>query len=570
MTPPYLSTTRSLRTAMACVSVAAVVTACGADSDSGLNRVDAAQTPVMASTQTKMGDPQNWSVGTTTGNGDGYVFYGDNTYQWLDAACISDLRGASVQVATVAYQDIIGLTQLPGVGDCSAVRAALSNGDGDEQWRVVTTTDAGDGYVLYGNGTRQWLDAACVSRLRGAGATVQAVQWPEVSGQTQLPGVADCDAVAQNIDTDDGGNNGSGDPWQVVTTTRLGDGYVIYPNNTRQWLSAACISQLRAGTTLVRAVTWDDIKDIPQSEGIGECDAVARNATSGGTGDGTVCNKFSDGGFENGLGNWQSNGDISIVADAYNGAQAVNVSNGSFSYEIDTADVGTKVSFIGHYSGNGTGEPAYAGIDFLRDGMKIGGVASTLTPYPEGIQFGLDYSLFIRNATVPAEATSIRAWIYSEFAVTVDDLELRNADCANAPQIAGAFLTVPRAGCRLKERTEIDGRLVDTETPAGSVRLDLDRERGNFFVDGIQIANGARIRYFSRGDQGTIEPTPRLVFDGAAGGQRGSGFDAGFFFDEQFPQALTRLDFSRSALDYVPEGRDQIVSTFLSCYGDLP
>lgn len=477
MTSALSMTIRRIRAAMAGVFVAAVVTACGANSDNGLDRVDATQASVTASAHTKMGDPQNWSVAATTSNGDGYVFYGDETYQWLDAACISELRGASVPVSTVGYQEIRDLAQLPGMGDCAVVRAALSSATGGDsgQWQVVTTTNAGDGYVLYGNGTRQWLDAACVIRLRGLSIAINAAEWSAISELAQVPGVGDCNAVAQNAG---GGDNGSGDAWQVVTTTLLGDGYVLYPNNTRQWLSASCITQLRAGSTIVREVSWDEIKGMTQIDGVGDCSEVAQNADSGGDSDsGAVCNLLANGDFEVNASGWKKSATITLSSDSYDGDQALSVQSGWISYEIPVVDLSGAIRFTGFFKGVVENSASFVGIDFIdANGDKSGGVSSRLiTLVPDGEYVPLSgYTRFVRTAQLPDGTAKVRVWVYTDESVLVDNLDVRGENCINpAPQGATTWTvscTDFNAGIEL-----------------GSAELAIDYPNLRFYVNGLLV-----------------------------------------------------------------------------------
>jgi len=550
--------------------VLALLTACGADTD--VTTIDSSvqnNETLGNAGVTKMDAASAWSIVTTTGAGDGYVLFGNETYQWLDGTCIDDLRGASIPVTPTDWNTISAQTQIAGVGDCAVVKAHFSDVDGGGGWRVVTTTANGDGYVLFNNGTRQWLDAACIQRVRASGTDVPVVPWNEISDLSQEPGLGDCDAVIANA----GGNSGSdGDEkWQIVTTTTDGDGYVIYENNTRQWLSVSCISRLRRDQAFVRTVTWQDIADITQIAGVGDCDAIARNAEIGQTPADRSCNKLTSAGFEASLGDWQSDGTVSLVEDPHNGNQAATVSNGSLSYEIPVSEVGTEITFFGFYKNNGRDMPAYAGIDFLRDGQKIGGDVTTLTPFWEEPSA---YSLFMRNATVPATATSIRVWIYTEHTVTVDDLELRNADCSNGPPVAGTYLTAPVAACTLSTYQEINGFSVkiSEEPVAGTARIDLDVERGNLFADGVQMTQNDKLTpsaiFTLRGSLFDVNGPTKAAIDEAPGGVRGGVLYGYYLHVFGKVDELTDLGFTRTKGNHLDEaGRE--VQTVLDCTGEI-
>jgi len=55
-------------------------------------------------------------------------------------------------------------------------------------WSVVTTSDNGDGYVRFGDGTWQWLDQACIGQLRSGDVSIARVEWNTVSSLTQVSG----------------------------------------------------------------------------------------------------------------------------------------------------------------------------------------------------------------------------------------------------------------------------------------------------------------------------------------------------------------------------------------------
>lgn len=63
---------------------------------------------------------------------------------------------------------------------------------------VVKTSDDG-AHVLFGDGTRQWIDNACLAKLNNIRATVDTVSWGSISGLTPRPGTGDCDGLITQL-----------------------------------------------------------------------------------------------------------------------------------------------------------------------------------------------------------------------------------------------------------------------------------------------------------------------------------------------------------------------------------
>jgi len=233
------------------------------------------------------GGDSEWSVVTTSDNGDGYVRFGDGTWQWLSSNCVSSLQTSGVSVTRVQWSDVSNLTQVSGQASCDDVAAQLGEGGGggsSSGWSVVTTNDNGDGYVRFDDGTRQWLDASCVSSVRSAGITVSAVQWSDIEDLSQVNGAATCEQVISTI-SGNGSGGGSGSEWSLVSTDNSGAGYVRFGDGTWQWLSASCISSLTDAGQSVTAVQWSEVSSLTQVNGQVTCDEVLAELSGSGSTD---------------------------------------------------------------------------------------------------------------------------------------------------------------------------------------------------------------------------------------------------------------------------------------------
>lgn len=177
------------------------------DGDPG---IDARHVATDSTSEAKNTTLTGWRVVRTTWNGDGYVLYGDNTFQWLSAACLSTLSSQGVAIDKVNWDDIKWQEHLSGTGDCAAVGAAVSghnNSNDGNHWSVVTTNANGYGYVRLGDGTWQWLSAACISNLRINGVPTTRVKWPEVQWLTQVENRVSCSDIRAALGSTSGASS---------------------------------------------------------------------------------------------------------------------------------------------------------------------------------------------------------------------------------------------------------------------------------------------------------------------------------------------------------------------------
>ena len=201
-------------------------------------------------------------------SGDGFVFSRtdtdefryvmDNGNIWIDAACASQLGGAS---QSGAWSDLNAVAP-----NFDSIPNPCIDGSGDNNPSENNNNDPGDGFVfsrtdtdefryVMGNGNI-WIGAACASQLGGAS---QSGTW------------SDLNAVAPNFDSipnpciDGSGDNNPSEN----NNNDPGDGFVFSRTDTDEfryvmgngniWIDAACASQLGGAS---QSGTWSDLNAI--------------------------------------------------------------------------------------------------------------------------------------------------------------------------------------------------------------------------------------------------------------------------------------------------------------------
>lgn len=144
------------------------------------------------------------------------------------------------------------------------------------------------------------------------------------------------------------------------------------------------------------------------------------------TNGGGTCNVLGNGDFENGLTDWLSSINPTLVSDAHSGRTAARLAGGWMSTTV-TASANTDFTLTGHYQRVLANGWSGVGIDYLdANGNEIGETVQTLTPQGS-------YARFIVNVRTPANTASLRLWFYSDAdaQITVDAIDLRRTGCDN-------------------------------------------------------------------------------------------------------------------------------------------
>ena len=159
------------------------------------------------------------------GSQDGFILYHDanhaagGTRQWINASCYTQLTNAGVSSRLVASysNDIEPLTNVSGKNTCDQLETLLAGGGaapapdptplpspdpapgGSVGEMVISETKAAgtqDGFILYTDGTRQWINATCFTQLKAAGIAHRSAAWStEIQPLTNVSGKNSCDQL---------------------------------------------------------------------------------------------------------------------------------------------------------------------------------------------------------------------------------------------------------------------------------------------------------------------------------------------------------------------------------------
>ncbi len=133
---------------------------------------------VVTATSASAGAPRLMHVGAAYS--DGWVDFGDGTYQWVSTDCRNQLAGAGITAQQVPWNNAFANNTHNPRLTCGQVQQLLA-GDPPPPAGNARLTHVGaaytDGWVDYGDGTYQWVSTDCRNQLTRAGITAQQVQW---------------------------------------------------------------------------------------------------------------------------------------------------------------------------------------------------------------------------------------------------------------------------------------------------------------------------------------------------------------------------------------------------------
>ncbi len=246
-----------------------------------------------------------------TFDGDGFVMFTNNTKQWVENACFSQLTRAGIHARPAEWHTEVKLSpNTTTTLSCDELQRLLLNGGtvpSPEPTPAPTPTPtpaptptptpstggvlvtsqtkapgSQDGFVLYTDGTRQWVNVSCYSQLVAAGVSSRPADWTtEIKIRTTASISNSCDRLKTLL--------GSGSPaptpqstpdpgMELVKTTNNGDGFIVFDNGTKQWVNHGCFSQLIQAGVTARMVPWDDIRNHGSATSL-ECDDLQARMT---------------------------------------------------------------------------------------------------------------------------------------------------------------------------------------------------------------------------------------------------------------------------------------------------
>lgn len=138
----------------------------------------------------------------------------------------------------------------------------------DDPLTLMTTPDRvapGEyGWVKFADNTKQWIDGACRNRLSDAGVALESKQWNDIAAFADNAVYRSCDDIVALLD--------ESTPLftRIVTTPDKESlpnyGWVVYSDNTKQWIDANCRAQLDGKGLTTELLPWSAIAVIPDGE----------------------------------------------------------------------------------------------------------------------------------------------------------------------------------------------------------------------------------------------------------------------------------------------------------------
>jgi len=150
-----------------------------------------------------------------------YVRNSDNTKQWVSSSCRADLVSAGLPVTTTDWSEIGGYADTNDWMSCSQLVSQISSGGGSSSTGGGSSSSGGsgggsvsllingaanDGWVVYADGTRQWVSGSCRTQLQSAGISDTVTNWATISAYP-TGAWQSCSAIEALIDGSGGGSS---------------------------------------------------------------------------------------------------------------------------------------------------------------------------------------------------------------------------------------------------------------------------------------------------------------------------------------------------------------------------
>ncbi len=185
----------------------------------------------------------------------GWALFADGTKQWIDSGCRQQLDDAQLITEVLPWSAIDAYPD-GAVFSCDEVENMTNPGGGERPRLMVTPdkVDAGNyGWVLYSNNTKHWVDAECRSTLEVEGLETDVLEWVDINAYPDGDVVPCEDIVPTDMVSF---------PVILATPDRAGDGnygWVLFEDQTKQWIDASCRSQLSDDGVDTRVIEWSEI-----------------------------------------------------------------------------------------------------------------------------------------------------------------------------------------------------------------------------------------------------------------------------------------------------------------------
>ncbi len=155
-----------------------------------------------------------------------------------------------------------------------------NNSSGWQAVRVNGSTN-GDGFILFGNGTRTWVSPTCRNQLQNAGTTFTAVAWNTISPNTQVSNAPTCNTIqttlggTTNQPTPNNPQPNNNNGLELVALNGYADGWILVSDGTRQWISQSCRNQLVNAGKGLRIADWgSEVVNRANTSNVLSCDQL--------------------------------------------------------------------------------------------------------------------------------------------------------------------------------------------------------------------------------------------------------------------------------------------------------
>jgi len=223
-----------------------------------------------------------YEVVTVSGNGDGFLTRPDNTRQWIDVACMLELADASVPITPKPWSEVGPLSSSSETLSCTEIEnlfqvvcSTNECSDPKPTWTVAIVSGNGDGFLLTGDGSRQWLSSECIIEIMNAGISTTPTPWAQVDPLSDTQNHLDCAAI---ISAMSGDSNPPTDPptsnWIVAKVSANPDGFLLLGDGTRQWLDESCMSLLQSSGVEITPTPWSDVGPLSDTQNQVECSDI--------------------------------------------------------------------------------------------------------------------------------------------------------------------------------------------------------------------------------------------------------------------------------------------------------
>lgn len=142
---------------------------------------------------------------------------------------------------------------------------------------------ARDGWVLFADRKKQWITPECRAQLEAQRLPLEVLPWPTIDDYAYSDSSLPCDAIGRSSDNTNDQDSDNADSvfpriifpaYKLTATGAARDGWVLFADNRKQWVNAACRRALEDRGITQQVLAWQAIDAVPYLPSPVSCEAI--------------------------------------------------------------------------------------------------------------------------------------------------------------------------------------------------------------------------------------------------------------------------------------------------------